>query len=135
MYDKYIKMLDLIELSGDDELYILGDVVDRGDKPVEVLLDMMKRPNVYPIIGNHELMALNVLDMMFNGKRADVSVPVEKMIEDWLSGTGQPFRNGAHIEILMSLTADHFHGGVDDSLPCYLCFRCHGCLLSITTVI
>lgn len=51
MYDKYIKMLDLIELSGDDELYILGDVVDRGDKPVEVLLDMMNRPNVYPIIG------------------------------------------------------------------------------------
>lgn len=88
MYDKYIKMLDLIELSGDDELYILGDVVDRGDKPVEVLLDMMNRPNVYPIIGNHELMALNVLDMMFNGERADVSVPVEEMIEDWLKNGG-----------------------------------------------
>lgn len=88
MYDKYIKMLDLIGFSDEDELYVLGDVVDRGEKPVEVLLDMMKRSNVYPIIGNHELMALNVLDIMFNGERADVSVPVEEMIEDWLKNGG-----------------------------------------------
>lgn len=89
MYDKYMKMLDLIEFSeNDDELYILGDVVDRGEKPAEVLLDMMKRPNVYPIIGNHELMAMNVLDVMFNGENGNSPVPVEAMLGEWLTNGG-----------------------------------------------
>ena len=89
MYDKYIKMLELIEFSDDDELYVLGDVVDRGDKPVEVLLDMMKRPNVYPIIGNHELMALNVLDIMFNGETGgEQEIPIEAAMGDWLVNGG-----------------------------------------------
>lgn len=88
MYDKYIKMLELIKLSDNDELYVLGDVIDRGDKSAEVLLDMMKRPNVHPIIGNHEVMALDVLDVMFNGENGESSVPVEAMLGDWLVNGG-----------------------------------------------
>ncbi len=61
-YDKYIKMLELIGFSDEDELYVLGDVIDRGEEPVKVLSDMASRPNVYPIVGNHELMAMAVLD-------------------------------------------------------------------------
>ncbi len=38
-YDKYIKMLELINFSDEDELYILGDIVDRGKEPVKVLLE------------------------------------------------------------------------------------------------
>ena len=63
MFEKYMKMLELIGLSEEDTLYILGDVVDRGEKPAEVLLDMMKRSNVYPVMGNHEV-ALSVLMKM-----------------------------------------------------------------------
>ena len=29
-YDKYLAMLEQIDLSEDDTLYVLGDVVDRG---------------------------------------------------------------------------------------------------------
>lgn len=29
-YNKFIKMLDQIEFKNDDELYILGDILDRG---------------------------------------------------------------------------------------------------------
>ena len=43
---------------------LLGDVVDRGPEPIKVLQDMMMRPNVYPILGNHEYMALTVLKKM-----------------------------------------------------------------------
>lgn len=60
-YEKYRAMLEKINFGEGDILYVLGDVVDRGQRPVDVLLDMMARPNVYPIIGNHELMAANVL--------------------------------------------------------------------------
>lgn len=60
-YEKYAEMLKKINFSDSDTLYVLGDVVDRGERPVDVLLDMMSRPNVIPIIGNHELMALELL--------------------------------------------------------------------------
>ena len=89
MFEKYMKMLELIGLSEEDTLYILGDVVDRGEKPVEVLLDMMKRSNVYPVMGNHEVMALNTMDIMLDGEEgADLPVPVEEYIADWLKNGG-----------------------------------------------
>ena len=60
-YDKYCEMLKKIDLSAEDTLFILGDVVDRGPKPVDILLDMMKHPNIYPLMGNHDLLALDIL--------------------------------------------------------------------------
>jgi len=60
-YQRYQKMLDLIGFSDTDELYVLGDVLDRGEEPIRVLEDMSMRPNVFPILGNHELMAAWVL--------------------------------------------------------------------------
>lgn len=66
-YDKYIKMLELIELSDNDTLYVLGDVIDRGSDGIKILFDMMKRKNVIPIIGNHESMALGVMRTSSNG--------------------------------------------------------------------
>lgn len=60
-YDKYRQMLAEIDFSDEDTLFVLGDVVDRGDEPVKVLQDMMVRPNVFPIIGNHEYVALRYL--------------------------------------------------------------------------
>jgi serine/threonine protein phosphatase 1 len=71
MYEKYMKMLALIELSDKDTLYIIGDVLDRGSQPIRILQDMMQRPNVIPIIGNHELMALNVLEKCIDSVTAD----------------------------------------------------------------
>lgn len=63
-YDEYIQLLKKIDFSNADELYVLGDIVDRGPEPVKVLFDMMLRPNVYPIIGNHEYMALKILSKL-----------------------------------------------------------------------
>lgn len=61
-YDKYEEMLKRIRFSDDDTLFVLGDVVDRGPEPVKVLRDMAMRGNVYPILGNHEIMMLDVLE-------------------------------------------------------------------------
>ena len=46
-----------IDLRPDDALYVLGDVIDRGPDGCKILLDMMGRPNVIPILGNHEFTA------------------------------------------------------------------------------
>ncbi|MDO4409262.1 MAG: fructose-bisphosphatase class III [Eubacteriales bacterium] len=61
-YDLYMKMLDDIRFSQDDHLYILGDIIDRGPKSIEILRDVMKRDNVTCLIGNHEMMMLDHLN-------------------------------------------------------------------------
>ena len=60
-YRKYLKMLDRIGFNDDDDLYILGDVVDWGPQPMELLCDMSMRMNVFPVIGNHDLTAALLL--------------------------------------------------------------------------
>lgn len=52
-YEKYVQMLKIIEFNSDDFLYIVGDVIDRGEDGIKILLDMMKRSNIIPILGNH----------------------------------------------------------------------------------
>jgi len=59
--DKYLQMLEKIKFNSEDTLYMLGDSIDRGDDGIKLLLDMMKRPNVVPMLGNHEYMAYSVL--------------------------------------------------------------------------
>ena len=60
-YDQFIELLELIQLNDDDTLYVLGDVVDRGPKPIKTLLKLMEMPNAVCIVGNYELMALDGL--------------------------------------------------------------------------
>lgn len=72
-YDEYIELLRKINFCDKDELYILGDVVDRGPEPIKVLQDMMLRPNVYPILGNHDYIALRIL------KKLNVAITEENV--------------------------------------------------------
>ena len=58
---KWRDMLKLIQFSDEDTMYVLGDVIDRNPHGVEILQDIMKRPNIHMIIGNHEDMMLKTL--------------------------------------------------------------------------
>lgn len=59
--DRFYAMLDKIQFSDEDTLYILGDVVDRGPDGVALLQKIMTTPNVVMILGNHECMMLDYL--------------------------------------------------------------------------
>ena len=98
-YEKYIAMLEKINFSDEDTMFVIGDVVDRGEKPVEILLDMMKRPNVYPIMGNHEALALYILKKLtveITEENSDSQINAETMNEliDWISDGGSPTISG-----------------------------------------
>lgn len=54
--ERYFQMLKEIQFSSDDQLYIIGDVIDRGPGGIEILRDIMSRENVVLLLGNHELM-------------------------------------------------------------------------------
>jgi serine/threonine protein phosphatase 1 len=93
-YDKYRKMLELIGFSGKDELYVLGDAVDRGPDPVKLLWDMSMRPNVLPIMGNHEYMAeiilkrLNV-EITKENCEEQITADILRAIEAWREDGGE----------------------------------------------
>ena len=56
--EKFDNLLAQIDLKDDDILYILGDIVDRGPRPIEILLRVMEMKNVKMLLGNHEYMML-----------------------------------------------------------------------------
>lgn len=97
-YREYKELLKKIHFSDEDELFILGDVCDRGCMPVSVLKDIMNRPNVFLIKGNHEVMAFSVLKNFLNVEITDESI---KALEDegiysfldWLDNGGETTLN------------------------------------------
>jgi len=63
-YEGYMEMLEKINLTDEDTLFVLGDVIDRGKGGIKILQDMMIRFNVIPILGNHEYMAINCMKFL-----------------------------------------------------------------------
>ncbi len=87
-YEKYIRMLKKIHLKDEDSLFILGNVIDIGANGIKVLQDMMMRPNVYPILGNHEYMALKSLpalvENLTESSIADLDKEVLAELNAWI---------------------------------------------------
>lgn len=82
-YDRYMRALNTIALQENDVLYALGDVVDRGSGSCKILLDMMRRSNVIPLLGNHEFIAMSVLSKL-----------VEEITEETLDTFDSDFMTG-----------------------------------------
>lgn len=60
-YDKFMALLDKIEFKATDTLYVLGDAIDRGPDSMKCLQFIKDAPNIQMLMGNHELMMLDVL--------------------------------------------------------------------------
>ena len=53
-YDLFIKLIDKIGFSERDELFVCGDIIDKGQDSVKLLKFIKSMPNARCIIGNHE---------------------------------------------------------------------------------
>ncbi len=60
-YEEFKELLEKIGFTEEDTLYVLGDMVDKGPAPIPLLMDLMTRPNVIPMLGNHDYAARRVL--------------------------------------------------------------------------
>jgi serine/threonine protein phosphatase 1 len=56
-YDGLMLLLDSIAPGADDQIYFLGDLIDRGPKSAQVV-DFVREHNYGCVLGNHEQMAL-----------------------------------------------------------------------------
>lgn len=70
-YRKFITMLKTINFTDDDQLFIAGDVVDRGPEPLKVLFHTKTSRNIHLCMGNHERM---LMDYYNTGKSDDMSI-------------------------------------------------------------
>lgn len=77
-WDRYMAVLKAIDLKKDDMLFVLGDIVDGGTRGVEILKDMMLRGNVFPILGDHDYIAYEVLSGIWEETREDITAPLSK---------------------------------------------------------
>lgn len=91
-YDKWRALLTALDLRPDDTLYVLGDMTDRGPDGVKVLQDMMLRPNVIPILGNHEMTAAvgipTLLKEITDKSLAELNETDVAVLSDWLRNGG-----------------------------------------------
>lgn len=81
--DRLKRLIDCIDLSKDDTLYIIGDLVDRGDSPMETIEFVMDHPQIEVIMGNHDEM------MLYSLRYKD-----EKQIERWARNGNEPTIKG-----------------------------------------
>ena len=95
-YEAYLALLDKLELTGEDEVYILGDAVDRGPEPIRVLQDMMGRENVTYLLGNHDVMMLQTLRPLME-EITDFSV--ERLPKDLLLRYDNWMVNGGEVTL------------------------------------
>ncbi|WP_287822953.1 metallophosphoesterase family protein [Clostridium sp.] len=72
-YEKFIEMLKLINFCNDDELYIIGDIFDRGKRPLDILDYIRDHNNIQLIKGNHEQMYERFYVNRANGHGYDIS--------------------------------------------------------------
>lgn len=82
-YDKFIRMLKLIDFNKDDTLYVLGDCIDRGESGIKVLQYIMESPNIELIWGNHEKLMMDYLE----------SGSMEHMLNWFLNGGGSTYES------------------------------------------
>lgn len=93
-YETYRRLLEKLCFSGRDTLYVLGDVIDRGPDGIKILQDMNARPNVFPILGNHEFTAAVCLPWLMeevtNQSLAKLDDTQLAALSEWIANGGGP---------------------------------------------
>ena len=139
-FDTLIALLDAVSLNKEDEIYFLGDLIDRGPKSAQVV-DLVMRNQFKCLRGNHEEMLLDVVGT------GEVSV---ELYQSWLYSGGHATVDSydskipqEHIDWIKSLPlhidlGDYWlvHAGVDPKIPleqqcadqfCWIREDFHGC--------
>ena len=99
MVDKYKMMLEKLNLQPEDALFVLGDVIDKGEDGIKILADMRYRPNIYPVLGEHEYFAKNLLPVFEDADSKEeceslLTGETKSLYDLWLMSGGEPTLEG-----------------------------------------
>ena len=94
---KFQKLLEKAGFSEDDFLFVLGDVIDRGEYGAELLTWLTQQPNMELILGNHEAQLL-ACDFLFADVTEDtldiLTVENMELVQNWIRNGGNPTMKG-----------------------------------------
>ena len=109
-YQKFKELMDNVLISDSDTLYILGNTVDFGDEPMELIEDISMRANVYAVAGARDYLAARMLygfDKMLKGGTTPDANYISEMTA-WVAEGGQTTLDG-----FRTLDADAREGVLD----------------------
>ena len=91
------KLLKKANFSQDDFLFVLGDVIDRGEYGAELLLWLTQQPNMELILGNHEALLLSCAFLFADVNERSLNaltVADMELIQNWAENGGGPTMKG-----------------------------------------
>ena len=109
-YQKFKELMDNVLINDSDTLYILGNTVDFGDEPMELLEDISMRSNVYAVAGERDYLVARMLygfDKMLKGGTTPDADYIAEMTA-WVAEGGQTTLDG-----FRALDADAREGVLD----------------------
>ena len=123
------RLLDKAGFTAQDELYVLGDVIDRGDHGAQLLLWMTQQPNVQLLLGNHEALLLSC-DFLFEEVTEESLDRLDarrlELLENWMQNGGGPTIGG--LRRILKRDPDLLRGILEylREAPLYECLRVRG---------
>lgn len=91
------QLLDSAGFGEEDFLFVLGDVIDRGEYGAELLLWLAEQPNAQLILGNHEALML-ACDFLFEEVTEESLGRLNReqmmLLESWYENGGAPTISG-----------------------------------------
>lgn len=85
-YELFLKMLEKISFSDSDELYICGDIIDKGPQSVRLAGYISSLKNVHAILGNHEHMFLQLYHSLLSDSGESSDAIMSKLREYFPDG-------------------------------------------------
>ena len=90
-------LLDSASFTDEDFLFILGDVIDRGEYGAELLLWLTEQTNMQLILGNHEALLL-ACDFLFEEITEESLSRLKEeqllLLQNWMENGGSATMNG-----------------------------------------
>lgn len=87
--EAFKRLLAEAEFSNDDNLFVVGGIVDNGHESIELIKDLMLRDNVFPIMGYHEFSLLRFLkNMQKKANGEEISSKSNEAVLKWFSDGG-----------------------------------------------
>lgn len=89
----FLSLLSKAGFCDDDFLFILGDVIDRGEDGIRILEYILDKPNIQLILGNHEAMMLScsfVTEIVTDDFLKELDSTKLSLLQTWLDNGAAP---------------------------------------------
>lgn len=85
-YKLFVELLEKIKFSESDEMYICGDIIDKGSEPIKLARFVSSLPNVHCILGNHEYEFLKYYHSLLHDSPNDFDAVLTRLREYFSDG-------------------------------------------------